>query len=311
MGGGNGQGGMNEKALTAMPHREKALLGLIGGSGLYDLADLTGIREEAIDSPWGEASDRLVRGRIGATDVVFLPRHGKGHRLSPTGINYRANIDVLKRAGVTDLVCFSAVGSYKAELPPGTFVVVDQIVDRTFLRDSSFFGNGCVAHVPFAHPIGPGLAARVGAALRAENVPHSMQGTAVCMEGPQFSTLAESLAYKAQGFDVIGMTSMPEAKLAREAEITYCMVSMVTDFDAWHPEHDAVDVAMVIKQMQTNTISAKKVIARLAADFPKEREPCPHGSHHALDGALITAPAHRDPALMAKLDAVAGRVLAQ
>jgi len=300
---------MNGKAMTERPQRQKALLGLIGGSGLYDLAELTDIREEAIGSPWGEPSDALVRGRIGDTDIVFLPRHGRGHRLSPSGINYRANIDVLKRAGVTDLVCFSAVGSYKEKLPPGTFVVVDQIVDRTFLREPSFFGNGCVAHVPFAHPVGPRLAARVGAALQAEKVPHTLTGTAVCMEGPQFSTLAESLAYKAQGFDVIGMTSMPEAKLAREAEITYCMVAMVTDFDAWHAEHGTVDVAMVVKQMHANTISAKKVIARLAADFPQEREPCPQGSHYALDGAMITTPSHRDPVLMAKLDAVAGRVL--
>jgi len=277
MGGRNPQDGMDEAATMAKPQREKALLGLIGGSGLYHLAGLTDIREEAIHSPWGEASDALLRGRIGDTEIVFLPRHGKGHRLSPSGINYRANIDVLKRAGVTDLVCFSAVGSYKEELPPGAFVVVDQVIDRTFLREPSFFGNGCVAHVPFAHPVGPRLAARVGAALQAEQVPHALRGTAVCMEGPQFSTLAESLSYKAQGFDVIGMTSMPEAKLAREAEITYCMVAMVTDFDAWHSEHGAVDVAMVVKQMHSNTLNAKKVIARLAADFPKEREPCPQG----------------------------------
>jgi 5'-methylthioadenosine phosphorylase len=287
----------------------KARLGIIGGSGLYDLPGLSDLREERIISPWGEPSDALRFGRIGETELVFLPRHGRGHRLSPSGINYRANIDALKRAGVTDLVCFSAVGSYKAELPPGMFVVIDQIVDRTFQRETSFFGNGCVAHVPFAHPVGPKLAARVEAALRAENVPHVTRGTAVCMEGPQFSTTAESLSYKAQGFDVIGMTSMPEAKLAREAEITYSMVAMVTDFDAWHAEHDAVDVAMVVKQMHANTDAARRVAARIATDFPKEREPCPHGSHHALDGAIMTAPSSRDPALLMKLDAVAGRVL--
>jgi 5'-methylthioadenosine phosphorylase len=287
----------------------KARLGIIGGSGLYDLPGLANLREETIASPWGEPSDALRFGTIGETELVFLPRHGRGHRLSPSGINYRANIDALKRAGVTDLVCFSAVGSYKAELPPGTFVVVDQIIDRTFKRETSFFGNGCVAHVPFSHPVGPLLADRVTDALVAENVPHVRGGTAVCMEGPQFSTMAESLAYKAQGFDVIGMTSMPEAKLAREAEITYSMVAMVTDFDAWHPDHDAVDVAMVVKQMQANTQAARRVAARIAMDFPAERQSCPHGSHKALDGAIMTAPTARDPALLKKLDAVAARVL--
>ena len=290
-------------------HIGKAKLGIIGGSGLYDLPGLTNARDIVIESPWGEPSDALRAGSIGGTELVFLPRHGQGHRYSPSGINYRANIDILKRAGVTDLVCFSAVGSYKAELPPGTFVVVDQIIDRTFQRETSFFGNGCVAHVPFAHPVGSRLAKRVSAALRAEHIPHESHGTAVCMEGPQFSTAAESLAYKAQGFDVIGMTSMPEAKLAREAEITYCMVAMVTDFDAWHPEHDAVDVAMVIKQMQINTEAARRAVARIAIDFPLEREECPQGSHRALEGAIMTPPSAQDPMLMAKLDAIAGRVL--
>lgn len=290
---------------------EKAKLGIIGGSGLYDLPGLEDQRDMRIESPWGEPSDSLRCGRIGSTEIVFLPRHGRGHRYSPSGINYRANIDVLKRAGVTDLVCFSAVGSYKEELPPGSFVIVHQIVDRTFRRETSFFGNGCVAHVPFAHPIGSRLASRVGEALLQQKIPHQNHGTAVCMEGPQFSTTAESLSYKAQGFDVIGMTSMPEAKLAREAEITYCMVAMVTDFDAWHPGHDAVDVAMVIQQMQVNTGAAQRAIASLALAFPMEREICPQGSHKALDGALMTAASARDPALMLKLDAVAGRVLGQ
>jgi 5'-methylthioadenosine phosphorylase len=299
----------SEEARMTQKMLGKAKLGIIGGSGLYDLPGLVDQHEVQIESPWGEASDNLRVGRIGQTELVFLPRHGKGHRYSPSGINYRANIDVLKRAGVTDLVCFSAVGSYKAELPPGTFVVIDQIIDRTFRRETSFFGNGCVAHVPFAHPVGSRLAARVTGALRAETIPHERHGTAVCMEGPQFSTTAESLAYKAQGFDVIGMTSMPEAKLAREAEITYCMVAMVTDFDGWHPDHDAVDVAMVIKQMQANTEAARRAITRIAMDFPLEREECPQGSHRALDGAIMTAPSARDPALVAKLDAVAGRVL--
>jgi 5'-methylthioadenosine phosphorylase len=288
---------------------EKARLGIIGGSGLYDLPGLTNIREEKIISPWGEPSDLLRIGMMGKTEIVFLPRHGKGHRLSPSGINYRANIDVLKRAGVTDLVCFSAVGSYREHLPPGHFIVVDQIMDRTIQRESSFFGNGCVAHVPFAQPVGPRLATRVAHALQHETIPHQRHGTAICMEGPQFSTRAESLAYRAQGFDVIGMTSMPEAKLAREAEITYCMVAMVTDFDAWHPGHDHVDVAMVVKQMQSNTEAARRVIACIATDFPALREECPAGSHKALDGAIMTAGWARDPALVAKLDAVAGRVL--
>jgi 5'-methylthioadenosine phosphorylase len=287
----------------------KAKLGIIGGSGLYDLPGLADIREVVVASPWGEPSDALRHGRIGNTEIVFLARHGKGHRLSPSGINYRANIDALKRAGVTDLVCFSAVGSYKAELPPGTFVVIDQIIDRTVQRETSFFGNGCVAHVPLSHPVGPRLAERVTAALRAEAIPHAVGGTAVCMEGPQFSTTAESLAYKAQGFDVIGMTSMPEAKLAREAEITYSMVAMITDFDAWHPAHDTVDVAMVVRQMHINTESARRLASRIALDFPKDRENCPAGSHKALDGAIMTAAAARDPSLLKKLDAVAGRVL--
>jgi 5'-methylthioadenosine phosphorylase len=289
----------------------KATLGIIGGSGVYDLPGLAALREERIASPWGEPSDALRFGRIGETEIVFLPRHGRGHRLSPSGINYRANIDAMKRAGVTDLVCFSAVGSYREELPRGMFVLPDQIVDRTYARDASFFGNGCVAHVPFAHPVGPALAARVAAAATKAGVAVRTGGAAVCMEGPAFSTQAESLTYRAAGYDVIGMTSMPEAKLAREAELTYCMVAMVTDFDCWHPEHDHVDVQLVIRQMHENTAAAKRVIHALAEDFPAEREPCPAGSHKALDGAIITAPAFRDPALVAKLDAVAGRVLQQ
>ncbi|MCA0400976.1 MAG: S-methyl-5'-thioadenosine phosphorylase [Proteobacteria bacterium] len=289
----------------------KARLGIIGGSGLYDLPGLTDRREETITSPWGEPSAKVSFGRIGETQIAFLPRHGLGHRLSPSGINYRANIDVLKRAGVTDLVSFSAVGSYKEDLPPGMFILPDQILDRTFRRETSFFSNGCVAHVPFGHPVGPALAKRVAMAAAKAEVAIRQGGTAVCMEGPQFSTLAESLSYKRQGYDVIGMTSMPEAKLAREAEITYCLVAMVTDFDCWHPHHDQVTAQMVIEQVQHNSIAAKKLIAALAADFPPEREPCPVGSHRALDGAIMTVPSARDPALMAKLDAVAGRILRQ
>lgn len=289
----------------------KAVLGVIGGSGVYDLPGLEDVREEAITSPWGEPSDALRIGRIGQTPVVFLARHGRGHRLSPSGIDYRANIDVMKRAGVTDIVALSACGSFRQELYPGLFVLVDQFVDRTVGRTSSFFGNGCVAHVSMAHPVGPGLQARILAAAEAEEIAVRKGGTYVCMEGPQFSSYAESLTYKAQGYDVIGMTNMPEAKLAREAEITYATIAMVTDFDCWHPEHDAVDVAAVVAVARANAAKAARLVSRLARDFPAEHEPCPARSDRALDGAIMTAPSHRDPALMAKLDAICARVLAE
>ncbi|QRE74849.1 S-methyl-5'-thioadenosine phosphorylase [Methylobacterium aquaticum] len=288
----------------------KAVLGVIGGSGVYDLPGLEDVREEAITSPWGEPSDALRIGRIGETQVVFLARHGRGHRLSPSGIDYRANIDAMKRAGVTDIVALSACGSFRQELYPGLFVLVDQFVDRTNGRTSSFFGNGCVAHVSMAHPVGPRLQARILEAAEAEEIAVRKGGTYVCMEGPQFSSYAESLTYKAQGYDVIGMTNMPEAKLAREAEITYATIAMVTDFDCWHPEHDAVDVAAVVAVARANAAKAARLVSRLARDFPAEREPCPARSDRALDGAIMTAPTHRDPALMAKLDAVCARVLA-
>lgn len=286
-----------------------ARLGIIGGSGVYDLPGLEDRREEHVSTPWGEPSATLRFGRIGKTELVFLPRHGDGHRLSPTGINYRANIDALKRVGVTDIVSFTAVGSYKEELPPGIFVLPNQVMDRTFARESSFFGNGCVAHVAFGTPFGPRLQARVAAAARQAGVTIREGGTAVCMEGPQFSTLAESLFYKGLGYDLIGMTSMPEAKLAREAEITYCMCAMVTDYDCWHPHHDDVSLEIVTRQMQSNTLAAQRVLAKLAVDFPATREECPAGSHKALDFAIVTAPDARDPELVRKLDAVAGRVL--
>ena len=287
----------------------EAVLGIIGGSGIYDLPGLTDLREERIESPWGEPSDVLRIGRIGKTKIVFMPRHGRGHAIPPSEINYRANIDVMKRAGVTDLVSLSACGSYKAELYPGLFVLVDQFVDRTSGRPSSFFGRGCVAHVSLAHPVGPALRARIAEAATAEGLPFVQGGTLVTMEGPQFSTYAESMTYKNLGYDLIGMTAMPEAKLAREAEITYATVAMVTDFDCWHEEHGPVDVAAVIKVLNENAYKAKRLVARLAADFPAERVPCPVGSHNALDNAIITAPDFRDPAVLAKLDAVAGRIL--
>jgi 5'-methylthioadenosine phosphorylase len=287
----------------------KAVLGIIGGSGIYDLPGLEKAREEAIRSPWGEPSAQVRHGSIAGLPIVFLPRHDKGHRLSPSDINYRANIDVLKRAGVTDLISLSACGSFREELPPGTFVLVDQFVDRTYKRESSFFGKGCVAHVSMAHPVSPRLRIHLAAAAEAEGIAIARGGTYVCMEGPQFSTYAESMTYKGLGYSVIGMTNMPEAKLAREAEICYATVGMVTDFDCWHPDHDAVTVQDIIRVLTTNADKAKGLVARLASEFPREHEQCPIGSDRALDTALITAPEARDPELLKKLDAVAGRIL--
>jgi 5'-methylthioadenosine phosphorylase len=287
----------------------QAVLGIIGGSGIYDLPGLEDAREEVIASPWGEPSAPLRRGSIAGLPIVFLPRHDKGHRLSPSDINYRANIDVLKRAGVTDLISLSACGSFKEELPPGTFVLVDQFVDRTHKRESSFFGKGCVAHVSMAHPVSPRLRLHLAAAAESESIAIASGGTYLCMEGPQFSTLAESMTYKQLGYSVIGMTNMPEAKLAREAEICYATVAMVTDFDCWHPDHDAVTVQDIIRVLNTNADTAKRLVARLARNFPREHELCPIGSDRALDAALITAPEAREPELLRKLDAVAGRVL--
>jgi 5'-methylthioadenosine phosphorylase len=286
----------------------KAIIGIMGGSGIYDLPGLGDLREERIASPWGEPSDTIRRGRIGETEAVFLPRHGRGHRLSPSGINYRANIDVMKRAGVTDIVSVSACGSFREDLAPGTFVLVDQFIDRTQGRASSFFGNGCVAHVSMAHPVAPRLQDRIAQAARAEDIACVRGGTYVCMEGPQFSSLAESLAYKAMGCDVIGMTAMPEAKLAREAETSYATIAMVTDFDCWHPDHDDVDVASVIRIVHENAAKAGRLLARLLKDFPAEHEPCPIGSDRALDTAIMTAPDGRDPELLKKLDAIMARV---
>ncbi len=289
----------------------RAVLGIIGGSGIYELPGLENVREEHIKSPWGEPSGPLRIGEMAGLPVVFLPRHDKGHRLSPSDINYRANIDVLKRAGVTDLVSVSACGSFKEELPPGTFVLVDQFVDRTHKRESSFFGKGCVVHVSMAHPVSPRLRIHLASAAAAAGIPVVRDGTYVCMEGPQFSSYAESMTYKQLGYSVIGMTNMPEAKLAREAEICYATVAMVTDYDCWHPDHDAVTVQDVIKVLIGNAEKAKTLVAQLAKDFPREHEPCPIGSDRALDNAFITASDARDPELLKKLDAVAGRVLGQ
>jgi len=287
----------------------KAVLGIVGGSGLYDLPGLKNVREERIESPWGEPSSPLRIGEIAGLPIVFMSRHAKGHPLSPSDINYRANIDVMKRAGVTDLISLSACGSFKQELSPGTFVLVDQFVDRTYHRPNSFFGTGCVAHVSMAHPVSPRLRLHLANAAEAEGIPVARAGTYVCIEGPQFSTLAESLTYKNLGYAVIGMTNLPEAKLAREAELCYATVAMVTDYDCWHPDHDAVTVTDIIKVLVANAEKAANLVARLARDFPREHEPCPIGSDRALDTAIITAPEARDPELLEKLDAVAGRVL--
>ena len=288
---------------------QTAVLGIIGGSGIYDLPGLENVRDEAVASPWGEPSAPLRHGTIAGLPIVFLPRHDKGHRLSPSDINYRANIDVLKRAGVTDLISLSACGSFREELPPGTFVLVDQFVDRTYKRESSFFGKGCVAHVSMAHPVSPRLRIHLAAAAEAEGIAVRARRHLCVHRRPAILQLAESMTYKALGYSVIGMTNMPEAKLAREAEICYASVAMVTDFDCWHPDHDAVTVQDIIRVLNANAEKARALVARLARDFPREHEPCPIGSDRALDTALITAPEARDPELLKKLDAVAGRVL--
>ncbi len=287
----------------------KSVLGVIGGSGIYELPGLRDVRWKKVASPWGEPSDELCFGTFGNLPMVFLPRHGRGHRVPPSEINYRANIDALKRAGVTDVVSLSACGSLRADLPPSLFVLVDQFIDRTFARSKSFFGKGCVAHVAFSHPTSPRLMDRLEAAARAESIPIHRGGTYLVMEGPQFSTLAESLLYRSWGCDVIGMTNMPEAKLAREAELCYATVAMVTDYDSWHEDHGTVDVTKILAVLQANAENAKRLVARLAADFPEDHEACPIGSDIALDNAIITAPDARDPDLLRKLDAVAGRVL--
>jgi len=287
----------------------KSVLGIVGGSGLYDMPALENVCWEVIESPWGAPSDRILFAEIDGLPIRFLPRHGRGHKLPPSAIDFRANIDALKRAGVTDLVSISACGSLKEELPPGHFVIVDQFIDRTFAREKSFFGPGCVAHVSMADPVSPLLADAVEMAAREEGVAATRGGTYLGMEGPQFSTRAESNLYRSWGCAVIGMTNMPEAKLAREAEICYATVAMVTDYDCWHDEHAHVDVAAVIKVLAENVGKAHRLIERLARSFPREHPPCPLGSDRALDVAIITPPEPRDPALLAKLDAVAGRVL--
>ena len=287
----------------------QACLGIIGGSGLYDLPGLTVRERRRLATPWGEPSDELTLAEIAGLPVVFLPRHGKGHRFSPTDINYRANIDALKQVGVSDLISVSAVGSLKEELAPGHFLIVDQFIDRTFAREKSFFGSGCVAHVSMADPVSPGIADRIEVAARAEGINHSRGGTYVVMEGPQFSTRAESNLYRSWGASVIGMTNMPEAKLAREAELPYATIAMVTDYDCWHGDHAAVDVASVMAVMKANAANAQRLVARIARDFPKMHPPCPIGSDRSLDVAVMTARDLRDPDLVGRLNTIAGRVL--
>ncbi len=288
-----------------------SVLGIIGGSGIYELPGLENAEWVTVESPWGAPSDDLRVGTIDGLKVVFLPRHGRGHRYSPTDINYRANIDAMKRVGVTDIISVSACGSLKEELSPGTFVLVDQFIDRTFAREKSFFGKGCVAHVSMAHPTSPGLVDAIEAAAKAESLRYRRGGTYMVMEGPQFSSLAESQLYRAWGCDVIGMTNMPEAKLAREAEICYATVAMVTDYDSWHPDHGEVDISAIVKVLHDNADHARTLVGRVARDFPRDHPACPIGSDTALEFAIMTAPEMRDPELLAKLDAVAGRVLSR
>lgn len=295
--------------MTTDPTLREPVIGLIGGSGLYDIDGLEEREWRRVETPWGEPSDELLFGRLAGVRCVFLPRHGRGHRTPPSALNYRANIDALKRSGVTEVISLSAVGSLKEELAPGHFVIVDQFIDRTFAREKSFFGPGCVAHVSVAHPVCPRLGDALEAAARGLALPVTRGGTYLVMEGPQFSTKAESLLYRSWGCSVIGMTNMPEAKLAREAELCYATVAMVTDFDCWHPDHDAVTVDQVVKVLFSNADNARALVKAVIPALGAPRGLCPAGCDSALDYAVITAPEQRDPALVAKLDAVAGRVL--
>ncbi len=285
------------------------VLGVIGGSGLYDLPGLTDTRWVRVDTPWGAPSDEVFLGRLGGAQLAFLPRHGRGHRIPPSEVNYRANIAALKSLGATDVLSLSAVGSLRADLPPGTFVVVDQFIDRSFAREKSFFGTGLVAHVSMAEPVCRRLGDHVQAALVQQGLPHARGGTYLVMEGPQFSTLAESQLYRSWNASVIGMTNMPEAKLAREAELCYGSVAMVTDFDCWHPGHDAVTVDGVIRVLLGNADAARRLVAGLAGTLAADAAAPACACRRALDHALITAPAAREPAMVERLQGIAGRVL--
>ncbi|MEM6757916.1 MAG: S-methyl-5'-thioadenosine phosphorylase [Pseudomonadota bacterium] len=285
-------------------------IAVIGGSGLYEIEGLKNAAWQSVESPWGAPSDQILSGMLDGVEMLFLPRHGRGHVHSPTTVPYRANIDALKRLGATDVISISACGSFREEMAPGDFVVVDQFIDRTFAREKSFFGTGCVAHVSVAHPTCPRLGEACASAARDAGINVHEGGTYLAMEGPQFSTSAESKMYRESwGCDVIGMTNMPEAKLAREAELCYASVAMITDYDSWHPDHGEVDVSQIIATLMGNADKARHLVARLPALLGTERVPCPYECDRALEYAILTALEARDPALMAKLDAVAGRVL--
>ena len=288
----------------------QAIIGVIGGSGVYDIDGLEGAEWRSVDTPWGAPSDQILTGSLDGVAMAFLPRHGRGHVHSPASVPYRANIDALKRLGVTDVISVSACGSFRKKMAPGDFVIVDQFIDRTFAREKSFFGTGCVAHVSVAHPTCARLGAACLDAARAAGVTTHRAGTYLAMEGPQFSTIAESRMYReVWGADVIGMTNMPEAKLAREAELCYASVAMVTDYDSWHEDHGTVDITDIIRTLTGNAGKARAMVAGLPARIGGDRAPCRCGCDRALDHAILTAPAKRDPDLVAKLDAVAGRVL--
>ncbi|MDV3458078.1 S-methyl-5'-thioadenosine phosphorylase [Sphingomonas sp. HF-S4] len=282
-------------------------IGIIGGSGLYDVEGIEGGQWVETASPWGQPSDACFVGQVGHVKVVFLPRHGRGHRISPSELNAQANIDVLKRLGVTDVLAVSSVGSLVEDRPPGSFTIADQFIDRTKGRPSSFFGSGMVAHVSMADPVCPRLSGLVAEAARAAGADTHVGGTYLAMEGPQFSTRAESHLHRSWGCHLIGMTAMPEAKLAREAELPYALVGMVTDYDCWREGEAAVDVAQVIAQLSSNAAKARAMVMHLLRGLPEARPASPIDT--CLDAALITAPSARDPALLARLDAVAGRVL--
>ena len=285
------------------------VIGVIGGSGIYDIEGLENTRWEKVSSPFGEPSDALLMGELDGQKMVFLPRHGRGHRIPPAELNFRANIDALKRVGVTEIISVSACGSLKAELPPGHFVIADQFIDRTIDRAKSFFSTGLVAHVGLGHPVCGRLGDALEASIKELGIPYQRGGTYLAMEGPQFSTLAESELYRSWGCDVIGMTNMPEAKLAREAEMCYATVAMVTDFDCWHPDHDHVTVDAIIKVLLDNADKGRSLVKQVAPSLSGRTDSCSSGCHTALECAIITAPEARDPAMVEKLDAVAGRVL--
>ena len=289
---------------------DTTMIGVIGGSGIYEIDGLKGAEWVTIDTPWGTPSDQILRGSLNGVEMAFLPRHGRGHVHTPTTVPYRANIDALKRLGVTDVIAVSACGSFRDEMAPGDFVIVDQFIDRTFGREKSFFGTGCVAHVSVAHPTCGRLGAHCADAARAAGATVHQGGTYLAMEGPQFSTLAESKLYReVWGADVIGMTNMPEAKLARESELCYASVAMITDYDSWHPEHGEVDVTDIIKTLMGNAEKGRALVTGLPERLSETRALCPHGCDRALEFAVMTQQEHRDPDLVAKLDAVAGRVL--